>query len=390
MLHGTVAPGYEPVRRVFEENFAKRREVGAACAAFVKGEKVVDLWGGRRDRSDAPWTEDTLAIVYSTTKGMAAVAMAVAHSRGLFRLDEKVSTYWPEVAQHGKGQVTVRQLLGHEAGVAVLDEPLDPGVLADLDRLAAILAAQRPHWAPGEEQGYHAISLGFYESELLRRVDPKRRSLGRFFAEEVAGPLGVDFFIGLPEGVDRARLASVVGIAKHELVWHAHTLPFRFLLAMMRPSSLAARSLNNPRLENAADLDTPAFHRVEMPASNGIGTARAIARIYSAMAEGGAELGIDAATLRELETPGPTRRDAVLRVHTSYSCGFLKPCAMSRFGSSPRAFGTPGAGGSFGFADPDLSLGFAYVPSRLGGYLADDIREKSLRDAVSACARAAR
>jgi CubicO group peptidase (beta-lactamase class C family) len=387
MIHGTVAPGFESVKRAFEENFSRRKEVGAACAVYIRGEKVVDLWGGLRNERD-PWEEDTLALVFSTTKGMAATAVAVAHAKGLFELDEPVATYWPEFARAGKQTVTVRQLLAHEAGLAVVDEPLDARILADLDRLADVLASQRPAWPPGSRHGYHSISLGFYEGELLRRVDPQKRSLGRFFHDEVAAKLGVEFFIGLPKTIPDARVASIRGFKKHELVLHMHTLPFGFVLAMMNPRSLAARSLNNPKLPNPDVLDTPAYRAVEMPASNGIGSARAIARIYGALAAGGAELGIGAATMDAITRKNGTRRDAVLHVPTAFSFGFLKPSTFSTFGSSERAFGTPGAGGSFGFADPDSGLGFAYVMNRMGFHLADDPREKSLRDATYACLRA--
>jgi CubicO group peptidase (beta-lactamase class C family) len=384
MVHGSVAPRFERVKRAFEENFSRRKEIGAACAVYVRGEKVVDLWGGLRNERD-PWEEDTLVLVFSTTKGMAATAVAVAHAKGLFDLDERVAAYWPEFAQRGKGEVTVRQLLAHEAGVPVVDEPLDARVLADLDRVAVALAAQRPMWKPGTRHGYHSISLGFYENELIRRVDPKRRSLGRFFHDEVATKLGVDFYIGLPASIPSSRVASIRGFAKRDLLLNIHTMPWRLVLSIMNPRSLAARSLTNPKLADPAGLDTPEYRAVELPASNGIGTARAIARIYGALATGGGELGVGEATMRAITQKNATRRDAVLHVDSAFSFGFLKPSAMSPFGSSDRAFGTPGAGGSFGFADPDRGLGFAYVMNRMGFYLADDPREKSLRDATYAC-----
>src|SRR5262245_58268087 len=152
VVHGTVAPGFELVREVFSNNFRTRGELGAACAVYLRGEKVVDLWGGVRDHeTGAPWDEDTMVMVFSSTKGMSALALAVAHSRGLFRYDEPVATYWPEFAQHGKDAVTVRQLLAHQAGLCAVDEIFDAAKLADLDRVAAALAAQRPAWAPGEK-----------------------------------------------------------------------------------------------------------------------------------------------------------------------------------------------------------------------------------------------
>lgn len=391
---GYVAPGFEPVREAFLENFRSRGELGAACAAYLGGELVVDLWGGVRDReTGAPWEEDTMVLVFSTTKGMSALALAVAHSRGLFDYDEPVATYWPEFAQHGKGATTVRQLLAHQGGVPVVDEPFDAAALADLDHVGRALAAQRPAWPAGEHHGYHGITLGWYEGELLRRVDPERRSLGRYFADELAAPLGLDFHIGLPDHVPAARVARIQGFHPARMLLHLHTLPPRFVLAYMNPRSLTARAFGNPKFTNPMELDAPAYRAVELPASNGIGTARSVARAYEVFARGGAELGIREDTMEALVRPAaPPRRglhDLVLRVDMTFSLGLLKPGGIADFGTSTRAFGTPGAGGSFGFADPDLGLGYAYVMNRMGFHLADDPREKALRDAVYACARRA-
>ena len=181
-VHGEVAQGFESVRDVFAENFARRRELGGACCAYVDGEKVVDLWGGtRNEETGDAWERDTMVIVYSATKGLAAMTLALAHSRGWLNYDERVSAYWPEFAQHGKGGITVRQLLAHQAGLYALDQPVDLATVSNLDRLAEILARQVPAWEPGSRQAYHAITLGYYESELLRRVDPMHRSIGQFF-----------------------------------------------------------------------------------------------------------------------------------------------------------------------------------------------------------------
>src|SRR5947209_12435901 len=173
MIGGTVAPGFEPVRVAFEANFAQRGELGAACAAYHRGALVVDLWGGYRDAGrSAPWAQDTLVLMYSTSKGLAAMTLALAHSRGWLDYEATVAQYWPEFAQNGKAAITVRQLLAHQAGLCAIDTRLDAAVLADLDTVADLLARQVPAWKPGTRQGYHALSLGWYESELIRRVDP--------------------------------------------------------------------------------------------------------------------------------------------------------------------------------------------------------------------------
>ena len=178
-IQGHVSRGFEVVREAFAENFVRRGELGGACCVFHRGEKVVDLWGGIRNKQTGePWEESTMVVVHSATKGLAAMTLAIAHSRGWLDYEERVAAYWPEFAQQGKERITVRQLLAHQAGLFAIDEPVDRSIVADLDRLAVVLARQKPAWEPGTRQAYHALSLGFYEGELLRRVDPHHRSLG--------------------------------------------------------------------------------------------------------------------------------------------------------------------------------------------------------------------
>ncbi|MFL5821703.1 MAG: serine hydrolase domain-containing protein [Solirubrobacteraceae bacterium] len=390
MIEGSVAPGFEEVRDRFEANFTRRDEVGAAVAAFHRGAEVVDLWGGLRDpdRRD-PWLRDTLVLVYSTSKGLAAMTLALAHSRGWLDYDERVAAYWPEFARNGKERITVRQLLAHQAGLPVVDEPLDHRRLADFDRLAAAIAGQAPAWEPGTRHGYHGLSLGWYEGELIRRVDPRHRTLGRFFAEEIAAPLGLEFYFGLPDDVPPERLAPIQASRTLRALLQMRNLPRGMVLGFARRSSLTARAFSNPKLRGPADLDSPRYRAVEFPAGGGIGQVRSIARAYAALASGGAELGIAPETLGEVQraavAPSGGDHDLVLRVPTAYSLGFVKPSRDFRFGSGPSAFGHPGAGGSFAFADPERQVGFAYAPNRLGYHLRDDPREKSLRDALYRC-----
>jgi CubicO group peptidase (beta-lactamase class C family) len=389
VVGGGVSPGFEEVRAEFERNFAERGELGAACAAYHAGEKVVDLWGGYRDEKErVPWEEDTLVLVFSTTKGVAGMAVALAHSRGFFEYDEPVARYWPEFAEGGKERVTVRQLLSHQAGLCAVDEPLTPEVLTDLDAVARAIARQRPAWEPGMRHGYHGITLGFYEGELIRRVDPERRSLGRFFREEIAKPLGLEFYIGLPPDVPDDRIATIKDFHPARMLLHFDTLPWPFVRAVLNPRSLSSRSLRNPKLNRPVDLGGPVLRHSEIPAGNGIGRVRAIARAYSVFASGGGELGIGRETLEALTEPASPPKhgtfDEVLRVETSYALGYMKPFPAFRFGGN-RSFGTPGMGGSFGFADPDARVGFAYAPNRSGYHLWDDPREKALRDALYRC-----
>jgi CubicO group peptidase (beta-lactamase class C family) len=391
-VKGGVDEGYGPVADAFRRNFAERDEIGAACAVYRDGRKVVDLWGGYRDGvTRAPWEQDTLVPMFSTTKGVASMAIAVAHSRGLLDYDAPVARYWPEFAENGKEHVTVRRLLSHQAGLCAIDEPLGLPDLVDLDRIAAAVGRQRPAWEPGTRHGYHGITLGWYEGELIRRVDPQSRTLGRFFAEEVAAPLGLEFFIGLPDDVPPERVARIHGYTPAEMLLHLHEFPARFVLAFLNPRSITYRTFGNPRITGLVnEYNRRELQRAEIPAANGIGEARAVARAYGEFATGGKALGLTADTLDALSRPAVApsggRVDVVLHIESVFSLGYVKPFPRFRFGSSADlAFGTPGAGGSFGFADPDVGVGFAYAMNRTGFRLYDDPRELALRDALYGC-----
>jgi len=380
--HGRVAEGFEEVRVEFERNFAERGEIGAAVSAYWRGEKVVDLWGGRRSPTgDDPWEEDTMVVVFSATKGVSAMTVALAHARGWLDYDAPISRYWPEFAQAGKEAVTVRQLLGHEAGLVWFDEDLSLEHLRDLDALARVLARQKPVWPPGTRHGYHAMTIGLYMQELIRRVDPEHRTLGRVFRDDIGGPLGLDFFIGLPAEIPKDRIATVLQLSPARALRALPHTPPKMLFPVLWPWSLLRKSLLVLGDMNWNERRTL---EVEVPAGNGVGTARALARLYSVFAEGGGELGIGAETMAQItaEPRADLGRDAILHLPSYFSLGFLRPGPDVTFGSSTRAFGTPGAGGSFAFADPDARLGYAYVMNKLDFHLFDDPREKALRDAV--------
>jgi CubicO group peptidase (beta-lactamase class C family) len=388
LIGGDVDEGYGRIADVFRRNMVSGEEVGAAVAVYRDGVKVVDLWGGYRDGiTKAPWEEDTLVNMFSTTKGVAALAVAVAVAQGLISYDAKVADYWPEFAQASKGSITVRQLLSHQAGLPAIDAPLTLRDLADRAKMSAVLAAQAPAWSPGTRHGYHAVTLGWYESELIRHADPLGRSLGQFFAQEVAQPLDLDFYIGLPTWVDRDRVANLHAYSRIELLRHLNTIPPRFAAALLNPFGLTARTLANPK--GLGDLDAfnlDEVRAVEIPAANGIGTARSVARAYGCVATGGSELGLTAgvvdAIAKQAIPPTKGLRDKVLHVDTTFSLGYLKPFPKFQFGSSDRAFGTPGAGGSFGFADPDTGIGFAYAMNKAGFHLYNDPRELALRQVL--------
>jgi CubicO group peptidase (beta-lactamase class C family) len=385
-IEGHVSRGFEAVRDAFAENFVRRRELGGACCAYKWGEKVVDLWGGVRNKeTGAPWERDTMVVVNSATKGLAAMTLALAHSRGWLDYEERVARYWPEFAQHGKERITVRQLLAHQAGLFAIDEPVDRRDVTDLDRLAVILARQTPAWEPGTRQAYHALSLGFYQGELLRRVDPRHRSLGQFFQDEIASPLGEDIYIRLPQSIPNSRLATLALPGPFEMLWH---FPFRLTLDAMNHRSNIYRALEiNPGARVYTDERQVYARDLEVPSGGAVGTARGIAHAYSDFATGGHELGLRRETLDLLAAPAiPPRHgfyDECLRCEVQFSLGFMKPTAEWRFGS-PASFGSPGAGGAMGFADPTAGIGYAYVTSQMGTVLTGDPRDLALRDALYA------
>jgi CubicO group peptidase (beta-lactamase class C family) len=381
-IRGHVSRGFEGVGEAFAENFVRRSELGGACCAYHHGEKVVDLWGGiRNKRSGEPWEQDTMVLVYSATKGLAAMTLAVAHSRGWLDYEQPVCKYWPEFAQQGKERITVRQLLAHQAGLFALDEPVDRSIVADLDRLAIVLARQKPVWEAGTRQAYHAITLGFYQAELLRRVDPQHRSLGQFFQDEIASPLGLDVYVRLPEAIPNSRLAT---IARPSFIEILRGFGLRLTLEAMNRRSNIYRALIGSALPH--DDQRVYARNLEIPSGGGVGTARAIARAYSVFATGGHELGLRPETLDLLGAPAipPTRgfHDECLKGDgVQFSLGFMKPSPAWPFGTVT-SFGSPGAGGSLGFADPKNGVGYAYVTSRMGTRLTGDPRDVALRKAL--------
>lgn len=383
-IEGQVSAGFEAVREAFAENFSQRHELGGACCVYHRGEKVVDLWGGVRNKATGePWQEDTMVVVWSATKGLAAMTLAIAHSRGWLDYEEYVCTYWPEFAQQGKERITVRQLLAHQAGLFAFDEPVDRNVVADLDRLAVVLARQKPAWEPGTRQAYHALTLGFYEGELLRRIDPRHRSLGQFFQDEIASTLGLDFYIRLSEAIPNSRLATLAAPNPFAMLLG---FPIHLTLASLNHRSNIYRALiANPGAQIVRDEQHIYTRNFEVPSGGGVGTARAIAHAYSVFATGGRELQLRPETLQALSAPAiPATHgfyDECLMGEVRFSLGFMKPSPLWPFGNE-YSFGAPGSGGSLGFADPEANIGYAYVTSQMGTTLTGDPRDLALRNAV--------
>jgi CubicO group peptidase (beta-lactamase class C family) len=371
------------VRKAFIESFTRRGELGGACCVYEDGEPVVDLWGGAKSWAGEPWQPDTMVVIHSASKGLAAMVMALAHSRGWLDYDRTVASYWPEFAQNGKEHVTVRQLLAHQAGLFAFDEPVDGAVVADLDRLATILARQRPAWEPGEVQAYHAITLGFYEGELVRRIDPRHRTLGQVFQEDIADRLGLDAYLRVPASIPNERMARL----EPPSLWRRVTgMPIGLTLQAMDRHSVLYRSLvANPGTGFYLGEDGYIVRDLEAPSGAGVASARGLARAYGEFASGGHLLGLRSETLAALAAaPIPARRgfyDACFRGPAAFSLGFMKPNDGFPFGH-PSSFGAPGAGGAMGYADPETGIGYGYVTSRMGMHLSGDPRDVALRAAL--------
>ena len=378
---GFVEPGFGAVADAFERNFAEHGELGAAFSLYADGRRVVDIWGGTADKaSGRPWDNDTLQLVFSATKGAAAICIAKLVSDGRLGYDDRVAMHWPEFAAEGKQGVTVGELLSHQAGLLAVDRKLTFNEVMAVTPLVEALGAQRPFWEPGTAHGYHALTFGWLTGEVVRRVDG--RSIGRYFAEEIALPLGLEFWIGLPES-EESRVSTI------ELA-PPPTDPAE--IAHMR--RLFTRGANGYR---AFSLDgvirtmpenhfnTRALHATEMPGANGITNARSLARLYAAC------IGeVDGVRLLPASTVDAARAE---RVHGED----LTTLRDSRFGVGfalheplvpmihQGSFGHPGAGGSLGFANSELGIGYGYVMNQMGGGPNGDPRTASLNEAVRSC-----
>ncbi|MEU3354901.1 serine hydrolase domain-containing protein [Streptomyces sp. NPDC037389] len=387
-VQGTVTDGFEPVRDAFAENFARRGERGAAVTVYRDGRKVADLWAGTKDADadpdgDAePWTRGTAQIVRSATKGVAAAVLLLLHQRGQVDLDAPVGTYWPEFKAAGKERVLVRHLLAHRAGLPVLDTPLTPAEAIDGVSGPRALAAQAPAWEPGTDHGYHAQTYSWLLGELVPRVTG--RSLGRWVAEEISGPLGLDLWIGLPDA-ERHRVGRIAD-APAPAAPAAAGLRVRpkasVTDAYRDPDSLTRRAFG--AISPAADENDPAYRAAELPASAGIATADALARFYASLigpVDGGRRL-FAPATLTLARTEESAGPDRVLVVNTRFGLGYMLHGPASPL-LAPGSFGHPGRGGSLAFADPESGVAFGYVTNGMQKNVTADPRAQALVRAVA-------
>ncbi|MDG9719441.1 serine hydrolase [Streptomyces sp. DH24] len=383
-VHGTVAEGFEPVGEAFARNFEALGDRGAAVAVYRDGRRVVDLWGGTRDVDGTePWQRGTAQVVRSATKGVAAAVLLLLHQRGELDLDAPVGEYWPRFKAHGKDGVLVRHVLNHRAGLPVLDRPLTPAEALDPLRGPEAVAAQAPAWEPGTDHGYHALTYGWMLDELVRRVTG--RGTGEWIAAEIAAPLDLDLWLGLPAAEEAAGRAGRVGRAEapEPASGVLRARPRRAVTeAYEDPDSLTRRAF--AAITPCPDQNDPAYRASALPATNGIATADGLARFYAALIGevDGVRL-FDPATLalaRAEESSGP---DRVLVVNTRFGLGYMLHGGASPF-LGPGSFGHPGRGGALGFADPETGIAFGYVTNGFRKTVTADPRAQALVRAVRA------
>jgi CubicO group peptidase (beta-lactamase class C family) len=362
-IQGDCDPRFARVREVFAENFAKRGEVGAAVAVTLDGKPVIDLWGGHADAARTkPWNRDTLVNVWSTTKGLCALCAHRLADQGKLDFEAPVAKYWPEFAAAGKGNIPVKYLLSHKAGMAAIRAPLQLNDIFSWEKVTTELARQEPWWEPGTKHGYHAITFGWLVGEVVRRISGK--SLGSYFREEIAEPLGADAYIGLPAALD-ARVSDIITAPPPKPGEHDALVDL-----LKDPASVSAHAIGNPPTMLApTTINSRSWRGAEIPGANGHSTARALARIYGAASRGGEVDGINIftpAALPRAYTEQSKGFDEVLRFTTRFGLGFMLSLPGVQYGPNPHSFGHPGAGGSLGFADPTTRIGFGYVMNQMG------------------------
>ena len=392
MVRGTVAPGFEEVRAAFERNFTDHGDIGAGVAVYVDGQCVVDLVGGVADEAGTPYDDQTLQLVFSTTKGVAAIAAHLLVQRGELDLDARVTDVWPEFGAAGKQDATVGMVLSHRVGLPVLDARLSIDEVLAVTPVVEALAAQAPLWEPGTAHGYHALTYGWLVGELVRRVTG--RSLGRFVADELAGPLGLDLWIGLPEG-ERHRVASLVAPRLEDADFDISDLGPELvpLLPELAAAYLDPESVTNRALHlngvfhlygGEVDLawNLPEVWASEIPAANGITNARSLARLYAAtVSEVDGIRILDDDTVARAMVERSNERDRTLVVPTRFGAGFFLPSWFSPL-MGEGSFGHAGAGGSLGFAHAGRRIGFGYVMRKMSTSLSNDPRTAGLIEAL--------
>jgi CubicO group peptidase (beta-lactamase class C family) len=379
---GRCDPRFAAVRDAFAANFAERGETGAAACLVLDGTVVADLWGGWADQAQArPWQRDTLVNVFSVGKGLIAACAARLIGERRLDPDTPVARYWPEFGAAGKAAVTLRQLLSHQAGLPALRDPLPGGSMLDWPLMTGALAAEPPWWVPGSGHGYHVNTFGFLAGEVIRRVTGM--TVGAVLRDEIARPLGADVYIGLPA----AEHGRVAHFAWPDLPPRAAG-PWAGLAETAAQQRMIINAYANPPdLSGLGVVNTAAWRAAEVPSANAHATAAGVARVYAALAGGGALDGVrvvDPGALADAVTEQAHGEDLVLRRPSRFGLGFQLTQPERPLGAGPRAFGHFGAGGSVGLCDPDAGVAFGYVTSQMGPRWQNP-RNRALIDAVFAC-----
>ncbi len=390
---GYYDPRFKRVADEFERNFQERGEIGASVCVTLSGETVLDLWGGTAwPATGSPWGRDTISVVWSSTKGATALCAHILASRGQLDLDAPVAQYWPEFAQAGKEAITVKMLLNHQAGLVAVREMLPPGAFFDWGGMVHALEKTEPFWKPGTMHGYHSFTFGWLVGEVVRRISGK--SLGTFFREEVAEPLGLDFWIGLPEEHEQRTAQMLFPPPPGP----GEKIPAVFL-AMADPTTMQFASIANTGGYFAPGpdeffFDSRAAHAAEIGATGGITNARGLAGMYAPLANGGSLKDVRLVSREILARMGSVSSaglNAVILLPTRWSLGYPKSVDSRREPAatendslllSEAAFGHSGVGGSLGFADPEEKASFGYTMNRMGAGAGINARGQSLVDAL--------
>jgi CubicO group peptidase (beta-lactamase class C family) len=364
----------ERIKPLFRENFEKFGELGAAVSIWQDGKPVVDLYGGFCDaRHEKPWEADTLVLIWSATKGIGSACVLHVLQEHKINIDRRVAEFWPEFAQAGKEKITLAQLLSHQAGLCALDQRVD---VLDYGAVIRALEVQKSSWPPGTAHGYHARTFGFLLDELVRRIAGK--TLSEYWRKVFGQPLGLDLWIGLPEE-ENPRVATVYAAKSGR-----PPEPKQFYLDLVTPGTMARKTFSSPYgLKSVSEMNTPAVRAQPVVSFGGIGSASALAKFYSMLANGGKLDGqsfFSEETIMSMTTALADGMDRVFQIPTAFSAGFMKDPRNVRqrmFGMSPNSFGHPGAGGCHAFADPENKISFAYVMNQMEQSLLPN--EKSLR-----------
>jgi len=386
IIKGYTAPGFENVRNVFIENFILRNEKGAALTVYYKDTIVVNLYGGYKNKKKELWDDETLVLIFSASKGITALTVAVAVSDGMFSYDDKISDLWSDVACNGKENITIEQMLSHQSGIPLFDKNIKIKHINDSLLIKKLLINQKPFWIPGTKQGYHLYSSGLYLNECIRHADPLQRELHQYFNQRIAQTAGIEFYFGLPDNVDKNRVAQVISIASINNIFRFWQLPPEVRRKIYNPFSTLNKTF---RILIGFNPNSPKFLKTRLPSVNGVGKVRDVAKLYWYFSKDAQIFNLKPEVKNYL-TSSPHimpkgNKDEVLSIPMFYKAGLRKPSAYFNFGTSETAFGMSGAGGSFAFADPDIALGYCYAPRLMKGFAQNDPRETALRKAVYDC-----